>query len=44
MLLHMHKVKDSAKQRSGSYFRRRSYRTYRTAQDHFRRVYSQLWL
>ena len=39
LLLHMHEVKGSAKLRGGSYFRRRSHPTYRTAKDHFRGVY-----
>ena len=39
LLLHIHEVKGSAKLRDDSIFRRRSHRTYRTAKDHFRRVY-----
>ena len=39
LLLHMHEVKGSAKLPGGSYFHRRSHPTYRTAKDHFGRVY-----
>ena len=35
----MHEVKGTAKLRGSSFFRRRSHRTYRTAKDHFRRMY-----
>ena len=39
LLLLMYVVKGSAKLCSGSYFRRRSHRTYHTAKDLFTRVY-----